>query len=146
MAKNKKIINATEVTVDKIDFKSKFEGRVYKKLKSIGIKASYEPVPATLFEGFRPTKPWFYNGKPQVIKSGATAKIQDWQYTPDFVIRMNGYTFYVEAKGQPNDLWTYKRKMFLKWLDSKPKSYFFEVRSIRGLVASVEQMKILSQQ
>ena len=111
----------------------------------MGITPKFESKTVTLLEGFRPSRTWYFDGEKELTKTGKNKKLQDWEYTPDFVITMNGYTFYVEAKGNPNDLWPYKRKMFIKWLESQPNCYFFEVKTIRGLVKSVEEMKAISQ-
>ena len=53
---NKKVINATSVSYDGINFKSKFEASIYKMLKESELKFSYEDYTITLMEGFYPTK------------------------------------------------------------------------------------------
>lgn len=158
MSENKKIKGATAVTYEDINFRSKFEERVYKKLLSLGYNPEYELEHFVLWEGFRPQKEYYYNGIPENTKKKdhLTGKmtvltdkpeaLQSWRYTPDFLLRMNGFAFYVEAKGHPNDLWPYKKKLFLKAIDDIPNTYFFEVRSIKGLLASLEVMKKISKQ
>lgn len=147
MSNNKKIINATDVEYNGIHFRSKTEERVYKKALSLGLDINYELEPITIWNGFRPEKTWYLEGLPYITKKGKINKLfEDWNYTPDFIIKMNGYKFYVEAKGQPNDLWPYKRKLFIKWLETQDKSYFFQVKTIRAFLKSVEIMKEISSQ
>lgn len=147
MSKNKKVINATKSTYNGIKFRSKTEERVYKKLLSLGYNPNYELEPTILWEGFRPTKTWYLEGEPQITKKTLINKaFEDWNYTPDFLVEMNGYRFYIEAKGHPNDLWPYKRKLFLKWLETQDKAYFFQIKTIKALVESLEIMKKISSQ
>lgn len=142
-SKNKKIINATPVVSANISFRSKTEERVYKKLLSLGYSPKYEEKTFVIWDGFRPTKPWYIDGEPQIIKSGENMKLLDWKYTPDFILEKNGYTIILEVKGESNDVYPYKRKLFLKLLESLDKTYFFEVHTIRGLVKSLETIEQL---
>lgn len=135
---NKKILNATEVSENGIDFKSKLEASVYKKMRTLGYNPQYEIEPITLLDGFYPSKPYYINGEPEITKKGTTKKIMSWTYTPDFVLVINGLTFYIEVKGQPNDVWAYKQKMFLKYLEQHPDCFFFVIKNIRGLLKSLE--------
>ena len=138
---NKKIKNAKSSTYQGIKFRSKSEERMYKKLLSLGFSPLYEPDTFTLFHGFRPEKIYFYEGIPQIIKSGESKVLEDWKYTPDFRLDFGEDKMYIEVKGFPNDLWTYKRKLFLKLLESYERCYFFVVKTIRGLMKSLEAMK-----
>ena len=132
---NKKVVNATKTTFEGIDFKSKTELRVYQKLYSLGYHPLYEPDTFTIWKGsFRPSKIWYIDGEPQVTKGGKTTLIGDWHYTPDFKIKKDSKTIYIEVKGKPNDVYPYKRKLFLKYIDSIPDVYFAEIHSISGLV------------
>lgn len=152
---NKKIKNATTVEYAGISFRSTSEKNMYKKLISLGITPEYEPDHFILLEKITPSKAWYIDGIPVNTKSKnpETGKmdiltdkpqsLQDWEYTPDFKIKMGDLIFYIEAKGFPNDLWPYKRKMFLHYIQKLPNTYFFEVHSTRGLLTSVEVMKKL---
>ena len=150
ISKNRKIINATCAEYDGITFRSTTERNMYKKLISLGMTPKYEPDTFCLWNGFRPTKQWYIDGIPQNTKkkNPITGKMdvltdkpqsfEDWNYTPDFKLTKNGYTVYIEVKGYPNDLWPYKRKLFLKLLETYPNTHFFEVKTIKGLVKCVE--------
>lgn len=93
---NKKIKNATKITCDEIQFRSKLEAYCYTKFKEAGIILNYEKEKFTLIEGFE------YEGK----------KIRPMTYTPDFT----NDTFIIECKGFGNDLWPTKQKLFMQCL------------------------------
>ena len=61
---NKKIKNATSKEYNGIKFKSIVEVSVYKHLLSLGFKPEYEKHKYTIWEGFKPTIPFYnQNGK-----------------------------------------------------------------------------------
>lgn len=133
--RNKKVVNATKITFEGIDFKSKTELRVYQKLYSLGYHPLYEPDTFIIWKGsFRPSKVWYIDGEPQVTKKNKTLLVGDWHYTPDFKISKDNKIIYIEVKGKPNDVYPYKRKLFLKYIDSLPNVYFAEIHSVKGLV------------
>ena len=80
---NTKVKNATPVTYDEINFRSKLEVYCYKKLKQNNISAGYESHIFTLLDSFR-----FNN---EIVRKMT--------YKPDFV----GENFIIECKGQMND-------------------------------------------
>lgn len=95
-AVNKKVRNATPCDYEGIDFKSKLEVYCYKKLRDNNIKAEYEAHRYTLL------KPFEFNGE----------KVRAMTYTPDFV----GEGFVIECKGQMNDAFPLRWKMFKHFL------------------------------
>lgn len=153
MKENKKIINAKSVESEGITFRSKTERTIFQKLVSLGYSPEYEPDTFTIWNGFEPTKPWYEEGNPHVTKKKdpVTGKftvptnkvpvIEDWRYTPDIKLKKGNCTFYIEVKGFPNDLWPYKRKIFLRKLEEYPNTYFFEVKTIGGLLRSLAVME-----
>lgn len=152
-SENKKIKNARTVEYAGIEFRSTTERNMYKKLVSLGVTVEYEPESFILFDTFRPNKPWYQDGVAMntkkkdpitgkmTILTNKPESLPVWKYTPDFRIKMGDFTFFIEAKGFPNDLWPYKRKLFLHQLQNLPNTFFFEVHSIKGLLNSVEVMK-----
>lgn len=140
---NAKIKNARKVVYNDIVFRSKLECDAYKLLISEGFTPEYESYSFILLEGFTPQKPFYINGEPQIDKKGRPKINQSWKYTPDFIVKYNGIKIYIEMKGFPNDLWPYKRKMFLKMIDSE-NSLFFEVSSISGLRKTIERIKTIN--
>lgn len=139
---NRKIKNAKEFFADGIKFKSKLEMKAYKILKENGLSPKYEAEKVVLFNGFKPSKTWYIDGVPQVTKKGNNKKLIDWCYTPDFKIELNDHVAYFEIKGFPNDVYPYKRKLFLEYIDDIPKTYFFEIKEVPdGLIKAIEIFK-----
>ena len=59
MSSNKKIINATQSTLNGIKFKSQLEKSVYNTLSQLGLHPEYEPKQFLLWEGFTPLTPYY---------------------------------------------------------------------------------------
>lgn len=135
---NKKVRNATYVTVDDITFKSKLEASVYKHLLQAGFKPDYEEMTFILWSGFKPTVP-FYS------KNGLNMKkLINITYTPDFTFNYKKYLIIIEVKGRQNDVFPYKFKMFRRILEQFPyrnKTLLFEVFSIKQLKECIEIIK-----
>ena len=138
--RNKKIKNALPKEYDGIKFKSKFEVEAYKKLKENGFLPIYEGEKAILFNGFHPDRPWYQDGEPVLTPNGKIKKLLDWNYSPDFKLSINDFDVYIEIKGFPNDVYPYKRKMFLQQINGK-KALFFEVKDMNGLLKTIERLK-----
>lgn len=134
---NKKIKNATSLTVNNITFKSKIEASVYKHLLQAGFSPAYEEKTYTIWEGFKPTIP-FYG------KTGLNMKkLISIHYTPDFTFHYKDVFVIIEVKGFQNDLFPYKFKMFRKFLEQPEykNTLLFEVFSIKQLKECIEIIK-----
>lgn len=134
---NKKIKNATSLTTNDITFKSKLEASVYRHLLQAGFSPAYEGVTFTIWEGFKPTIP-FYGKQGLNMK-----KLISITYTPDFTFCYEDKFIILEVKGFQNDLFPYKFKMFRKLLE-QPKYknvLLFEVFSIKQLKEYIEIIK-----
>lgn len=134
---NKKIKNATSLTTNDITFKSKLEASVYRHLLQAGFSPAYEEVTFTIWEGFKPTIP-FYGKQGLNMK-----KLISITYTPDFTFCYEDKFIILEVKGFQNDLFPYKFKMFRKLLE-QPKYknvLLFEVFSIKQLKEYIEIIK-----
>lgn len=140
-SENRKVINATQVIYNGIKFRSKSELRMYQTMLNAGFTPDFESQSFILWDGCYLQKPYYYEGFPVVTKNGHTKKLQDWVYTPDFIITLGGCSFIIEVKGNPNDLWPYKRKLFLKLIDTMKDTYFFEVKTIKGLKKTLSTIK-----
>lgn len=129
-SENKKVKNATELVIDNIKFKSKLEASVYKHLVEEGFVPGYELEKYVLWEGIKPTIPFY--GK----KGLDDKKLIDITYTPDFTFSYKDKFIIIEVKGMQNDVFPYKFKMFRKLLESyvnKDDILIFEVFSIKQL-------------
>lgn len=140
-SENKKIKNATPLDYNGVHFRSTIEVTIYKALVEAGLSPSYETKTFVLMEGFKPSTPFYIRDKRSKELELNTKKIIDWKYTPDIIVEYNGWTYYIEVKGMQNDVYRYKRKMFLKLLESKDKVMFFEIYSKKEILKAIEIIK-----
>ena len=156
MSSNKKILNATQSTLDGIKFKSQLEKSVYTTLSQLGLYPEYEPKQFLLWEGFTPITPYYdketdrqrekrnpHSPKMLTLKNSRFVGIR---YKPDFYVRFRDLDIYIEAKGVENDVFYIKKKLFRKYLDDKflstgQHSIFFEIYTKKQLVQAVEIIK-----
>lgn len=144
LVENKKIKNATPLEYDGISFKSKLERMTYQTLKENNFPVEYEPRKFTIWEGFKPTVPFYNKDKTTRMLKLENKKIISITYTPDFVFTYNGYLVIIEDKGMENDCFYLKKKMFRKWLEENhPKSIFFEIYTKKQLLQAIETIKEL---
>ena len=139
---NKKVLGATKVTLDNIRFKSKIESRVYTILKSEGFTPKYESMRFTLWEGFKPTIPFYtrYKGKNKLVNK----KLIDITYTPDFTFYYKNKLIIIEVKGKENDVFPYKFKMFRGILENPPykdSTLLFEIFTLGQLKECINIIK-----
>lgn len=139
---NKKIKGATQEVCDNIKFKSKIEVSVYKHLLQAGFNPVYEGMTFTLWEGFKPTVPYYtMSGKHNKLNN---TKLRDITYTPDFTFMYENKLIIIEVKGFTNDVFPYKFKMFRKILEEKPyanNTLVFEIFSIKQLKECIKIIK-----
>lgn len=162
---NKKIRNATQSISGGITFKSKLEKSIYDTLLEQGFNPKYEPITFVIWEGFRPTIPYYdretnYQRDVRLVASGGSsakmlvrkkARILNVQYTPDFYFKYNDLNVYIEAKGIENDVFYLKKKMFIKYLDDLylekgERSIYFEVYTRKQLLQAIEIIKNYEQE
>lgn len=162
---NKKIRNATQSISGGITFKSKLEKSIYDTLLEQGFNPKYEPITFVIWEGFRPTIPYYdretnYRRDVRLAASGGSsakmlvrkkARILNVQYTPDFYFKYNDLNVYIEAKGIENDVFYLKKKMFIKYLDDLylekgERSIYFEVYTRKQLLQAIEIIKNYEQE
>lgn len=142
---NKKIKNASPLEYNGIQFKSKLEKMTYQTLKENDFPVEYEPTKFTIWDGFRPTVPFYNKDKVTRMLKLENKKIISITYTPDFVFIHNGYLIIIEDKGIENDCFYLKKKMFRKWLEEHyPKSIFFEIYTKKQLLQAIEIIKNLT--
>lgn len=141
---NKKILGATSLVSNNITFKSKLEVTIYKELLQAGFNPKYEEQKFVIWEGIKPTKP-FYNRdiKTKMLKLDM-GKMRDITYTPDFTFKYKKYLIIIEAKGFENDTFPIKKKLFRGLLETmKTPVIYFEVYTKKQLVQAIEIIKSL---
>lgn len=146
LSNNRKIRNATPLEYDGITFKSKLEVMIYKTLKEEGFPVKYEPEKISIWEGFKPTVPFYDKDNVSRLLKLHMTKLLNITYTPDFMFTYNGYQVIVEAKGFVNDVFPIKLKLFRAWLEDHPKSIYFEIHSKKQLLQAVDIIKNLKQE
>lgn len=145
MQENKKIKNASPLEYDGVSFKSKLEKMVYQTLKESNLPVEYEPRKFIIWEGFKPTVPFYNKDKSTRMLRQDNKKLINVTYTPDFVFYYNNHLIIIEAKGMENDLFPMKKKMFRKWLEeNEPKSVYFEIYTKKQLLQAIDIIKSLN--
>jgi len=143
---NKKIVNATPVTVNNITFKSKLEEKLFRVLINEGLNPRYEPYKFHIWEGFKPAVPFYERNKKTKSITLNDKKIIDITYTPDIVFDYNEYKIFVEVKPDDftNDVYPYKQKLFRKYMETELtslKPIFVRVGTIKNLKEFISILK-----
>lgn len=133
---NKKVINATAVFEDDINFRSKSEKAMYNFLKESGLHFIYEPEAIELLKGFYPNSVWYEGTKER------KDKVRSITYTPDFIVNGERYTYIIEVKGFITDRYPLKRKMLLFHIQNS-NSKFFEVHTKKDMLFCINKIKEL---
>lgn len=141
---NKKIKNACAKSFNNIVFKSQLEVVIYKELLRAGFNPKYEERKFVIWEGIKPTKP-FYNRDIQTkMLKLDMGKMRDITYTPDFTFEYKGHLIIVEAKGFENDTFPIKKKLFRGLLEKmETPAIYFEVYTKKQLLQAIEILKAL---
>ena len=115
---NKKVRNATPLKYHDILFKSKLEVYCYKALKNANLRFQYEKQRYETLPPFA-----FKNNSYELFKRKGKRtfglqrnNIRGVTYTPDFVGEYNGQMFIIETKGNPNDAFPIRWKLFKRYL------------------------------
>ena len=136
---NKKIKNATPKEYDGIHFKSLLEVRIYKNLVTAGFHPKYEQFKCTVVDGLKPTVPFYATDKQTKDLKLHDEKIRSITYTSDFTFMYKDIFVVIEAKGQENDTYPLKKKLFRKWMEKwLPNGIFFEIRTIKQLKQAIK--------
>lgn len=150
---NKKVKNAKRIEYNGIKFRSELECNCYKLLELEDFTFSYETKKTVLLEGFYPSSSLtiydVYKPRNQKRIFGLdTQKIIAMTYTPDFYLEHKGYKIYIESKGNPNDTYPLKKKLFLAHLEAEAvrtgnKYLFFEPHSKKQMKECITIIKAL---
>lgn len=145
VVENKKIRNATPLEYNGISFKSKLEKMIYQTLREHNLPVQYEPHKFIIWEGFKPTVPFYNKDKSTRMLKQESKKIIGISYTPDFVLQHNNHLIIIEAKGIENEIFPIKKKLFRKYLEEHyPKSIFFEIYTKKQLMQAIDIIKNLT--
>ena len=145
---NRKIVNATPMQFNGIQFKSRTEVMVYKLLSEYGFKPDYEGKTFTIWQGFTPSIPFYtktLKGKAPIRSLVLSMKkLLPIHYTPDFIVKAGKYTAIIEVKGYENDVFPMKFKIFRKYLETRKGKYvIFEVFNKKMALQMIDKLKEL---
>ena len=141
---NKKIKGATAKSFNGIDFKSQLEVIIYKTLLQEGFKVEYENMKFVIWEGFRPTIPFYDMDKKTRLLKSNMSKLIDITYTPDFTFIYKKHLIIIEAKGYENDTFPIKKKMFRKIIESyNMPIIYFQIYTKKQLMQAIDVIKKL---
>ena len=150
MAENVKVKNAKKVEYDGIEFDSALEVFTYKQLKLLGVEFQYEGITYELILSLsfkRMTGLWPNRSGKDRKTLRLREKIQRKTYTPDFTLQWKGYFIIIEVKGQENDDYQSKKKLFLKLIEDGAVSdsfvYFMEPHNQTHVKECIEFIKSL---
>lgn len=144
---NRKILNSKEIIYDEIKFRSTLDKVIYKYLKDNNMEFDYEKTVFTLVElhKYENIKVFSPLSKKSKYWGEITTKPVNITYKPDFIVKStnNEVPFYViEGKGYANDVYPYKKKLFLDYLNRNYKgAYFFEVRNKSQILETIDIIK-----
>jgi hypothetical protein len=118
-----KVRNAQPIKVDGIQFRSKLEAYTYNKLKEAGLTFDYEkerfelmPKFTTIGDSYEMTR-----RKGEKVFIEVTPHVRAITYTPDFTNTEAGWI--IECKGNPNDAFPLRWKLFKKYLKDNDLKY-----------------------
>ena len=137
---NKKIRNATITSYNEIVFKSKLEAMVYRTLLQYGFEPEYETHTYTIWEGFRPTVPFYTRNKAKATILNLK-KLINITYTPDIYFEYREYKVIIEMKGFTNDVYPIKVKLFRKYIEQLQDSnnyLLFELYTKQQLLTAIQ--------
>lgn len=138
---NKKIKNAKECDFNGLHFKSQLEKNCYIELKKANLQVEYEPEKYVINEGKRVFTPYlYYRAGIEIIEVGKKLINTTWRY--DFrVTNDKGHKFILEAKGNLNDIFPLKFKMFRSQLDNLDYSGIILVHTKRECIEAIKWIK-----
>ena len=138
---NRKVINATTVTVDGIEMKSKIERTIYLAVKNMGITPLYEGETFTYWKGGRPITLFYDRGSDRKNRLNMK-KLIDMKYTPDFTFMYGEIKVIIEVKGWENDNFSIKKKMFRMYLDTLPYPIVYaEIFTKKQLIEFMQELE-----
>jgi len=111
--KKKQITRSNKVEEDGIKFASKLELHMYRLLRKNKIPSEYEGKTFTVVDGFDFQASSFEKtASKKILQDRGNKKILPIKYTPDFIDKKKPYRFIIECKGNPNEAFPIRWKLF----------------------------------
>lgn len=112
-SKRKQITRSTKVKEDGIEFASKLELHMYRQLKKAKIKSLYEGKTFTIIKGCDfPMASYEKTKLKKSLHDRGHKKLLGIKYTPDFIDVQDPPRFIIETKGNPNESFPIRWKLF----------------------------------
>lgn len=109
----RQITRSKKVKEDGIEFSSKLELYMYRALKKAKIKANYEGKTFTIINGCQfPMSSYEKTAKSKQLHDRGNKKLLPIKYTPDFIDVQDPPRFIIETKGNPNEAFPMRWKLF----------------------------------
>ena len=111
--KGKQITRSKKVKEDGIEFASKLELYMYRALKKAKIKSMYEGKTFTIIESCNfPMSSYEKTKSQKTLHDKGNKKLLGIKYTPDFIDVQDPPRFIIETKGNPNESFPIRWKLF----------------------------------
>jgi hypothetical protein len=147
---NKKVRNAEKIIYEDISFDSKLEVYCYKRLLQEGFNPTYGGIGFDLIPSFilHKVEAYYPNASGKNTKTMNLHKNhQGKKYTPDFILQIDRTLVVIETKGNPNDDYPTKRKLFLKKMEDEESEYnrivFLEPHNQRQINECIDFIKTI---
>ncbi|MCH1473662.1 MAG: DUF1064 domain-containing protein [Bacteroidia bacterium] len=129
--KRRQITRSKKIKEDNIQFASKLELHMYRVLKKLKVPFTYEGQTYVIVDGFHSDNVSYEKTKTKkVLHDRGDKKILPIKYTPDFVDKEYPPRFIIECKGNPNEAFPMRWKLFKKFLhDSEIDAQLFMPRN-----------------
>ena len=140
MYKRKKVVNSKKITIDGIQFQSRLEGEMYKRLKKAGIPHQYEKKSYIILDGFvYPSEVWERAQKRSKFMSDRRS-VTSTKYTPDFADPKERW--FIEVKGRANERFPLVFKLFKKLMSERePPPMIFKPMSTKDCDEVIKILK-----
>lgn len=110
---SRQITRSTKAREDGIEFASKLELHMYRLLRKNGIPAIYEGKTFTIIKGFEFDMASYEKTKTKKdLHDRGNKKVLGIKYTPDFIDTQDPPRFIIETKGNPNEAFPLRWKLF----------------------------------
>ena len=111
--KRRQITRSTKVKEDGIEFASKLELHMYRLLKKAKIQNEYEGKTFTIINSCQfPMSSYEKTKTKKVLHDRGNKKLLGIKYTPDFIDIQDPPRFIIETKGNPNESFPMRWKLF----------------------------------
>lgn len=115
--KNRQITRSTKVEYKGVQFASKLEAHMYKLLCQAKIPVSYEGKTFSLVDGFSFTNASYEKTRvKKYLHDRGNKNVLPIKYTPDFLDIQDPPRFIIECKGNPNEAFPIRWKLFKHYL------------------------------